>query len=146
MWRPPNITTNLSSPLLSGHVSWICFAKANRGDQQWSLVSVQGLWWSTAFVTTSSDHGNCVGTIQELRKQSSGTDESSFLWLMLAWNAAQDAVPGVRLLSVRTFFAVSSHKNSSAVRWSKLSVVSDGNLVAGTADCLVLVVMGATSV
>ena len=36
IWRPSNITMNLSSPTVSSHCHWICFATANKG---WSTVT-----------------------------------------------------------------------------------------------------------
>ena len=38
--QPPNITTSLSSPYVSGHFHWICFARVNNG---WSQVRT-GVW------------------------------------------------------------------------------------------------------
>ena len=55
MWRPPNVTTTLSSPHFSGHFHWICFANAN---SSWSNVTTSAcprLTCLTAVFTTSME-------------------------------------------------------------------------------------------
>ena len=58
--NPPNITTSLSSPYVSGYLHWICFARVNNGSSQVSplqskihfsckMVAILSKWLSSIF-------------------------------------------------------------------------------------------------
>ena len=146
---PPNITTSLSSPYVSGHFHWICFARVNNG---WSQVRT-GIWpglicW-TAFLTTSIE---CliIATVWALSWNKGSRDvgvmTGCFGSWCLAWYAAHDVFSQASTSSLRTCLVISSHIYSSSMCWSKLWRLREVTEVAGTLDPLREEATGRTSV
>ena len=54
MWSPPNMITKCSSPYVSGHCHWICFARANSGWSTAITGTCPGFLCSVANLTTFS--------------------------------------------------------------------------------------------
>ena len=152
-WRPPNITTSLSSPCVSGHFHCICFARANNGWSKARTGVWPGLRWSMAFRTTSIE---CliIATVCALSwNRGSSEDGVMIAWpgsWLLAWYAAHDIfwkTPSVAIFcTARTFFRFSSHSYSFFLCSAKLSRLREATVVAGNVEPLTVVTTEGTSV